>query len=750
MKRILSLIAMLLAVLFVFSVAAGATSVPDIGDGVNYAPGSSFTLSHTHASELANFGARYDATTDTLTLPQSGMGEAIATKDISELSNQDFAIAFSTHTRGWANDWHIRLEFMRGNNKAAYLYISDLKISYFDPNGVEHEFENTLTNGRGISIAITRRLEPDGQSTVAVFLDGELLGELTDQTTLPASLRWVGSNGSNWMWDAEVIGMKAYVLMPAILGDANGDGKLNPADVTCLARYLANWEGYADILVMDNADTNKDGKITLIDVVALRRYLANWGGYELPYFPVINVEKYGVDKTGATDVTTQLTAIHATGKRVYYPNGTYLFNGKTLDFSGGVRFESIEGVCIRNNISDAPVVNIDDFGNLIGLMQNHQEKKYIRGTTKDVTLNGNLVSPPLSTATYTTKADFVGFWYSDFGRTYTVKNPGSGWIGWYDWQWNHHGCESLGENYDPYDPTLHPLLGWYRGDDPVVLDWICYWLHQYGIEQVCTLTPAIDSANWSNPANADNWMYQLLHNVPNAENMGFCIEAYSSEYNTNYETLETYWLTTFDVLYRDHPERAYCYVHNGKRYPVVFLWDEQSIRFSIDYNRPGYPSQLMQLYQVAANYFKDLGYDGVCILARFPYITNLSEVRSTLNANGVIWYTAAYPTNCMGNGSTYGERVNNFVTLGSSAAYSVATGVNSHTPHPSNWECPGNTPALFGTLINKAVNAIYTNNNPHIITCYNVSEWAEGGPGLIPTVADRFGYLEAVRDNILY
>ena len=35
------------------------------------------------------------------------------------------------------------------------------------------------------------------------------------------------------------------------------------------------------------------------------------------------------------------------------------------------------------------------------------------------------------------------------------------------------------------------------------------------------------------------------------------------------------------------------------------------------------------------------------------------------------------------------------------------------------------------------------------ITCYNVSEWAEGGPGLVPTVADGFAYLEAIRDNIV-
>ena len=751
MKRILSLAAILMVMLFVLSMTAGALTAPEIGNGVNYAPGSSFTLSHSHESELANFGAQYDATNDIITLPQSGIGEALATKDLPALNDKDFAVAFSTFTRGWANDWNIRLEFMRGNNQAAYLYISDLKISYFEPNGIEHIFPNSTTNGRSIAITITRRLEPDGQSTVAVFLDGQLLGELTDQTTLPASLRWIGSNGSNYMWNAQIFGMKAFVLTPIVYGDANGDGSVNPSDVTCLNRYLANWQGYANSVVIANADINRDGKVSLVDVVALRRYLANWGGYVLPYVPVINVGKLGVDKTGATDVTAQLTALHATGKRIYYPNGTYLFNGRTLDFSGGVQFESINGVCIRNSISNVPVVNVDDNGNLIGLMQNHLEQQYTRGSSNDRSKDGNLVSPPLSHASYNTKADFLAYWYNDFGLTFTAKttNVRDYWIGWYDWRWNHHGCESLGSGFDSYDPTRHPLLGWYHGDDPVVLDWICYWLREYGIGQVCTLTPVIDTDNWSNPANQGNWMYQLLHNVPNAEGMKFCTEAYSSEYGTNYATLEALWTMTFNTVYRDHPERAYCYVKDNKRYPVVFLWDEQSIRFAIDYDRPFNPTEMVRLYTMAANYFKDLGFDGVCFLAGLPYLTDNASVLATLNANDVLWYATAYPTNCMGNGSTYGERVNNFVTLPSSSAYGVATAVNTHTPHPSKWVCPGNTPALFGSLVNKAVNAIYANNNPRLITCYNISEWAEGGTGLVPTVADRFGYLQAIRDAIV-
>ena len=38
---------------------------------------------------------------------------------------------------------------------------------------------------------------------------------------------------------------------------------------------------------------------------------------------------------------------------------------------------------------------------------------------------------------------------------------------------------------------------------------------------------------------------------------------------------------------------------------------------------------------------------------------------------------------------------------------------------------------------------------PQVIMCYNMSEWAEGGPGLVPNVRDRFGYLEAIRDAVV-
>ncbi len=68
-----------------------------------------------------------------------------------------------------------------------------------------------------------------------------------------------------------------------IIGDVNGDGKVNNLDRACLSRYLAGWKEYEDI-IEKSADVNNDGVINTIDRVILSRYLANWKDYpSLPY-----------------------------------------------------------------------------------------------------------------------------------------------------------------------------------------------------------------------------------------------------------------------------------------------------------------------------------------------------------------------------------------------------------------------------------------------------------------------------------
>ena len=464
------------------------------------------------------------------------------------------------------------------------------------------------------------------------------------------------------------------------------------------------------------------------------------GDYEME--TELNAVAYGCDNTGETDVTDLMIALHEEAaekkKKVYYPNGTYLFNGETLNFDGGVRFESLDGVLIRNSISDVPIINFDDFGNLIGLMQNHLEGKYDSKDGADGTLNGNLVSPPLSTAQYETVADLVPFWYNDFGK-YSTYNGGHGWKGWYDWQWNHHDCENLGTEespYDPYDPTRHPLLGWYHGDDPVVLDWQCYWLQEYGVKNTILLSSP-HSAWWKDNVDANNWAYQLMNNTPNAKQMKF---AFNPGTGNGEENLDPAWYGLFNTVYfpDEYKDMIYCIEKNGKRYPVIYLWAETAVTGLLSWK---------DYYAKAADAMKDHGYDGICIMVSQAK-THEESVKAELLERDVLRLIVYYNGNDTVHSATYGLHVDSFIPhTNSNVVFGVNTGSHTHDPHPSQWVEPGYNPTDFGRWIAKCVSAIQGGDFEKIITCYNVSEWSEGGPGLVPTVADRFAYLEAIRDN---
>ena len=77
-----------------------------------------------------------------------------------------------------------------------------------------------------------------------------------------------------------------------------------------------------------------------------------------------------------------------------------------------------------------------------------------------------------------------------------------------------------GKPADPYDPSRHPLLGYYYGDDPVVLDWQSYWLYEHG-STPCACWGMWDG--WEDPNHGNHWMYQLFHNAPNFRNLRYVI-----------------------------------------------------------------------------------------------------------------------------------------------------------------------------------------------------------------------------------
>ena len=59
-----------------------------------------------------------------------------------------------------------------------------------------------------------------------------------------------------------------------IIGDANGDGKVNAADASAVMKYVAGWKGVK--IDEGQADINDDGYITLADVSELLKRIAGW------------------------------------------------------------------------------------------------------------------------------------------------------------------------------------------------------------------------------------------------------------------------------------------------------------------------------------------------------------------------------------------------------------------------------------------------------------------------------------------
>ncbi|TDE11007.1 hypothetical protein [Dyadobacter psychrotolerans] len=413
---------------------------------------------------------------------------------------------------------------------------------------------------------------------------------------------------------------------------------------------------------------------------------------------------------------------------VYVYDGNYTFNVHSAPTEG---FFGAGIIKFNNALIYDPEVEF------VGIPHNLSQQVF---TYPNYITEGNLIEAPLATVPTSKTVDILAHWYNDFGlaRTAMAQNGQNGWHGWYDWRWNF----TTNANYDP---ARHPLLGWYRGDDPKVLDWISYWMVKYGVKGTI-ITNNFRTTNWNQPSDSGHWLYQLFNHAKN-----FKLLKYSVWIAANHG------ITKVDATARDNDmidnilanyDNVYCHVENGKRYPVFYGWNMEGFRGTHDsYN--GTTNSVIYLKSLAQKCI-NLGYDGICIYGRTLATgagTFTAGIRTDLKNNHVILlsqdYSSTYAHTRNGPYQAYAADSAVF-PLDDFRVLNVMTSAKTQAPHPSQWNLYGSTPLLFQQALQHAVNVTKATAKPKTVVIYNVSEWAEGGPGLVPNQKDLFGYLEAI------
>ena len=117
-------------------------------------------------------------------------------------------------------------------------------------------------------------LKPWGGNAGAAMVDGEYV-----------DIEFVGFFKTASDAGAYVQNEKYIMSQNSVLcGDIDGNGAVETNDSVVIARYLAKWSGYSELINMDNSDLDGDNAVTSNDSVIIARYLAKWSGYEtLPY-----------------------------------------------------------------------------------------------------------------------------------------------------------------------------------------------------------------------------------------------------------------------------------------------------------------------------------------------------------------------------------------------------------------------------------------------------------------------------------
>lgn len=391
-----------------------------------------------------------------------------------------------------------------------------------------------------------------------------------------------------------------------------------------------------------------------------------------------------------------------------------------------------------------PIPNLPVYSTSFGEEQNKNQLLY-NGTTRIPF--GTLNEAPLATNIPVKGIDIGAHFYNDFGLEHTASSSvqANGSHRWYDWGWNHTTTPD-------YDPSRHPLLGWYQGDNERVLDWQCYWLATAGVNFVIPAHFLEGTSVWNQPAKRDYWVYQMFNKSKNFKLLKYALWLKGADHSWigNPTVPNAQQEDMIDNIVAKY-NNVYTYTEGGKKYPVFYFWDAEGWRGTYDsYN--GTTNSVARLKYLAGK-LKTLGYDGICIFARSLKVNSgawSDAVRNDLAANGVKIFGDEYSSLYNNAGETgYAGSYENYSkdAVFPTEDYNIINVLTSASSkfHDSGWTTAGTTPELFRNLLHRAVNTTLNSNKPKVVTIYNVAEWGEAGAALQPNKRDGFGYLDAVR-----
>lgn len=447
-----------------------------------------------------------------------------------------------------------------------------------------------------------------------------------------------------------------------------------------------------------------------------------------------SVRDFGAVGDGVADDSRAILEASRSGLSIYFPSGVYRFtSGVNPVFGRGVFFE--HGARI-DGAHHQDIFKVDvERGLLVGLAHNHLEEDCESSSGFAAIRTGYFYSPPtIGFSSDSSSIDVIAHWYNDFGLEATRLAQGNkGALTWYSWSW---AFRSRGKTYDA---SRHPFLGWYRGDDPAVLDWQCFWLTCYGI-RVVNLAGVIDFSAWESPSSLDYWKYVLFNKVHNFKNLNYLLWVPT---RGSLHDLERKWFGVIDAM--QHYSNCYCIPTAAEKCPVVYVFEYAELVRSFGGNL----ALLVHFFLKCLMYAKSKRFCGLVVFAR-NYDYSLDRFFGQLNSYGFYIFRAGYSEISGAGRGDYIARIRSAFSLSAqNEVINIATAMVTSPPHPSGWTVFGSSPNNFERLFDLAVMSAKSRFfGKKIVQIYNVSEWAEGGPGLQPDHMYGFGYLQAVK-NVL-